>query len=101
MTMANEDLQQEIELLRQQLDAIKSKQESPPSDAVPDVEEPAAEQPEITQPAGETSVADEVTADDLMAQFKELLDSIDKDIKDTKPTTLLIVFALGVLVGRL
>ena len=34
-------------------------------------------------------------------QFKEMLDSIDKDIKDTKPSTLLIVFTLGVLVGRL
>jgi len=56
---------------------------------------------ETTPSSGEETMADEVTTDDLMAQFKELLDSIDKDIKDTKPTTLLIVFALGVLVGRL
>ncbi|MFW2440359.1 MAG: hypothetical protein ACN4GR_13420 [Arenicellales bacterium] len=99
--MANEDLQQEIELLRQQLDAIKSKQESPPPAVEPGVEEQAAEQLETAPPTDETTVADDITADDLMAQFKELLDSIDKDIKDTKPTTLLIVFALGVLVGRL
>ena len=38
---------------------------------------------------------------ELTAQFRDLLNSIDKDIKDTKPTTLLIVFALGVLIGRL
>ena len=99
--MANEDLQQEIELLRQQLDAIKSKQEKPTSAAEPGIEEHAAEQLETTPSSGEETMADEVTTDDLMAQFKELLDSIDKDIKDTKPTTLLIVFALGVLVGRL
>jgi thioredoxin-like negative regulator of GroEL len=95
--MANEDLHQEIELLRQQLDAIQRESNVPPP-----------EPPEASAGAGpddgvEATVTaeEEAQAEDLLAQLKELLESIDRDIKDTKPTTLLIVFALGVLVGRL
>jgi hypothetical protein len=90
--MTNEDLHQEIELLRQQLDAIQRQ-----ADTEPAVPEPADED----DSAETVTTEDEAQAEDLLAQLKELLESIDQDIKDTKPTTLLIVFALGVLVGRL
>ena len=90
--MTNEDLHQEIELLRQQLDAIQRQADTAP--AVPELAD--------EDDSAETVTAeDETQAEDLLAQLKELLESIDQDIKDTKPTTLLIVFALGVLVGRL
>jgi hypothetical protein len=97
--MANEDLQLEIEFLRKQLDAIKSEPEDPVSASSPDVEEQIVDESEVASVSSET-VSDEKT-EDLVSQFRELLDTIDHDIKDTKPTTLLIVFALGVLVGRL
>lgn len=99
--MANEDLRAEIELMRKQLEELQKEREAEtkPSDVV----EP--EQPAVSQVLGEageaTASATDVKGEDLVAQLKELLDSIDKDIKDTKPTTLLLVFALGVLVGRL
>ena len=38
---------------------------------------------------------------DLAGQVRDLLDSLDQDLRESKPSTLLIVFALGVLIGRL
>lgn len=99
--MANEDLQLEIELLREQLDEIKHDREAEPEKSTEEIEEQAVEQPESESTNTDKSSADNLDAEDLVSQFKDLLDSIDKDIKDTKPSTLLIVFALGVLVGRL
>jgi sugar-specific transcriptional regulator TrmB len=90
--MANEDLQSEIEILRKQLEEFKRERESQQAAATPETGEQPEAAPESNEPSG---------SEELIAQFRDLLDSIDKDIKDTKPTTLLIVFALGVLVGRL
>jgi hypothetical protein len=99
--MANEDLKLEIELLRAQLDEIKNVRETEPAAPESDTEEPPVERSQTESFSAEPAAADESIADDLLVQFREMLDSIDKDIKDTKPSTLLIVFALGVLVGRL
>jgi hypothetical protein len=38
---------------------------------------------------------------DLSAQLKEMVDALDKELKDTNPLILLGVFALGLFVGRL
>ena len=95
--MAKDNNQKEIEQLRKQLEEMKREREAQQAAAAE-----SEEQPEVTlesEAASETTTAD--STEDLIAQFRDLLDSIDKDIKDTKPTTLLIVFALGVLVGRL
>jgi hypothetical protein len=92
--MANEDLQSEIEILRKQLEEFKRERESQQAAATPET----GEQPESVSVSGANEPSG---SEELIAQFRDLLDSIDKDIKDTKPTTLLIVFALGVLVGRL
>lgn len=99
--MANEDLQLEIELLQAQLDEIKKKREAEPAEPEPEIEEPPVESSTTGTSSAEPAADDESITEDLLVQFREMLDSIDKDIKDTKPSTLLIVFALGVLVGRL
>ena len=93
--MANEDILQEIESLRQQLEAMKHEREA--GRAAPGEAQDQSEETAIPLPAS----LSKDSIEDLLSQFKELLESIDKDIKDTKPTTLLVVFALGVLVGRL
>jgi hypothetical protein len=99
--MANEDLQQEIEHLRAKLSEIKKKREAEASAPEPDIEEQPVESSQTDASSAEPASANESIAEDLLVQFREMLDSIDKDIKDTKPSTLLIVFTLGVLVGRL
>lgn len=98
--MANEDIKDEMELLRKQLDEMKKERQAQlaeeAAEAEKNVDKGGAAEPD--------SVADKDSADsndDLVAQFKGLLESIDDDIKDTKPSTLFAVFALGVLVGRL
>ena len=95
--MEKDNNQKEIEQLRKQLEEMKREREAQQAAAAESEEQPEV----ILEPdsASETTAAD--STEDLIAQFRDLLDSIDKDIKDTKPTTLLIVFALGVLVGRL
>ncbi|MCK5360681.1 MAG: hypothetical protein KAJ95_08640 [Gammaproteobacteria bacterium] len=102
--MANEDIKDEMELLRKQLDEMKKERQAQlAEDAAKDAAESKkqADEGDKLQPdsVSEEDVAD--SHDDLVAQFKGLLESIDEDIKDTKPTTLFAVFALGVLVGRL
>ncbi|MEN8712339.1 MAG: hypothetical protein ABF326_09095 [Arenicellales bacterium] len=99
--MANKDLQLEIELLQAQLDEIKNKREAKPAEPEPKIEEPTVDSSTTGTSSAESAAGDESMTEDLLVQFREMLDSIDKDIKDTKPSTLLIVFALGVLVGRL
>lgn len=96
--MANDDLKNEIDLLRKQLEEMKKEREAEQAAATPETEEPPDVVPDSVSASG-AAAADH--SEDLIAQFKDLLESIDKDIKDTKPTTLLAVFALGVLVGRL
>jgi hypothetical protein len=103
--MADDDLHQEIQLLRKQLDALKNEREAQASATGSDEDGNAGEEKEPDAAVEDVDKIQQETEErsdqDLASQFKGLLDSLDKDIKDTKPTTLLIVFALGVLVGRL
>lgn len=96
--MAINSNQQEIELLRKQLEKMKREREAEQAAAAKKAEE--STETAAAPDSGSDTAADDST-EDLVAQFKDLLESIDKDIKDTKPSTLLIVFALGVIVGRL
>ena len=100
--MANDDLSEEIQLLQKQLQELQKQQESAETQNSLGIEEEPQEEVEQPVPVA-TKVADNgaEVSQELVNQFRDLLDSIDKDIKDAKPTTLLIVFALGVLVGRL
>jgi hypothetical protein len=103
--MANEDLHAEMELLRKQLEEMKNERQS--ATATPETAEPeppgASETPDASIDAAAEAISSvtDLKGEELVAQLREVLDSLDKDIKDTKPTTLLLVFALGVLVGRL
>lgn len=101
MTMASNDLNMEIEMLRKQLDALQKAR-----DAAEKREE--AVQPEAPTERTESADAlEDILKDvesgklDLAGKIRGLLDTIDKDLEQSKPSTLLIVFALGVLIGRL
>ena len=99
--MADEQLRAEIESLRKQLNDMQKERQATAATAAAEEEKDEREDEEPTATQAETLPVESEEEADLAAHFKELLDSIDKDLKEAKPTTLLIVFALGVLIGRL
>ena len=99
--MPNEDLNAEIEQLRKQLQALQSERESASEPSQPKEDERQKEKQEPVTEVEDILADMDLDKLDLAGQVKKLLDSLDQDIKDTKPSTLLIVFALGVLIGRL
>ena len=100
--MADEDLRTEMELLREQLSALQRERETAGTDKQDENQDEPTTEPRETAPELD-DILREVGGDDLdlAGQVRQLLDSLDKDMKETKPSTLLIVFALGVLIGRL
>lgn len=100
--MTDESLSAEIELLRKQLDALKREREaavdlskeSESEEAPGEDQEPATAVDEIIDAVKNAEV-------DLSGHVRQFLDTVDNDLKGAKPSTLLMVFALGVLIGRL
>lgn len=90
----SDPMQAELTSLRAQLDALKASREA---------EAKAASAPLATKDAKHAAELDKVktVAGDLSSQLKDLLEGFDEELKDTKPTTLLAVFASGIVVGRL
>ena len=103
--MANyEDIREEMEQLRKQLDAMKQAAEESGADTrQQESKVNAGESGADTKPADAASGddADSGHDADLAGHFQELMEVLNKEIKDSNPTTLLVVFSLGVLVGRL
>lgn len=99
--MASDQIKQELEALRAQLDELRREREHQP------MPEAHAEADAGIDASGE--VGDEIPKEaveqaigpDLMDQFKGLLDNLDEELKEVNPTTLLAVFALGIVIGRL
>ena len=99
--MAHKDLQQEMELLREQIKSIKHRSEGDKSNqSIVEKGKPIT-QDSSNKSSEELEIPGRLSTENLIDQFTELLDALDRDIKDAKPTTLLVVFAMGVLVGRL
>ena len=48
-----------------------------------------------------TGTADSEVTLDVELQIKDFVDALDQEIKSTNPITILVVFSLGVLIGRL
>lgn len=100
--MANDQIKAELEALRAQLEALKraekereQEKSSPAGSAGGD--NPPADGEGVVSGNPET----EPESSELLAQFRELLDSLDEELKESNPTTLLAVFTLGIVVGRL
>jgi len=100
--MAKDDIRKELEEIRAQLDALQTSRNTP-DDTHRDTERI---NPQASSATGSDIVEPEITigADDgydIAGQFQELVEVLDREMKEANPTTLLVVFALGVLVGRL
>ena len=98
--MARDDIREELEEIRAQLDALRNSRPAQVKEDVESVDATAqrAKGGDLAEPV------DAATGDDghdIAAQFQELVEVLDREIRETNPTTLLVVFALGVLVGRL
>ncbi|HUI44518.1 MAG TPA: hypothetical protein VL122_00835 [Nitrospirota bacterium] len=91
--MANLDIMQEIEELKKQLQALEATKKQ--ADAQVSPEEPGQRPREETQ--GETGT----WLRDFIKQAEELMGGLDLQFKDVPAKTALVIFALGVLMGRL
>lgn len=97
--MKNSEIPDELADLRAQLEALRQAREADAASPQPEtVDAVETEIPAAEAPAAET---DELLGSELSGQFQELMEQIDQELKESNPTTLLAVFALGILVGRL
>ncbi len=105
--MANDEMRDEIEALRAQVAELtaerkaKEKEQAQASSSQESTKESAAQGTASSEPGTDETKAENSEATDLSSQFQELIDTIDQELKDASPVTVLVVFALGVLVGRL
>jgi len=110
--MANPDLNEEIKEIESQLDDMKQQRKSRQKQAESKVD--AAD--ETPQAEADNDISDEELSalKAMLAEFdaEELIDTVstharawlgtlNEDLKHTKPSTLLTVFGLGVIVGRM
>jgi hypothetical protein len=92
--MKDDDIMREIEQLKAQMDALTAaKGRASSQDAVegPDDQSPSA------GPGGETGS----WMRELLKHAEELMGGLDLQFKDVPARTALVIFALGVLTGRL
>ena len=113
--MANPDLNEEIKEIGSHLDDMKQQRKSKKKQAESEVD--AANEKSPPEADGDISAEDLSFLEAMLADFdaqdvkdvmdtvsthaKEWLSTLNEDLKHTKPSTLLTVFGLGVIVGRL
>jgi len=89
--MTDKDILSEIEELRTRLNSLsRSREQGPPGDAA-DAVPPGEEEPNV---AGGW-------LQELLKQAEDLWNGLDIQLKDVPAKTALVIFALGVLTGRL
>ena len=83
----------ELERLRAEAESLQREEELPVTDTMA-----ARVEEEDNTLRKLVDKGDEI---DLNSQLEELVEVLEQELKDTNPITLLIVFALGILIGRL
>lgn len=102
-------IQKELAEMRAQLEASEANEaavsggDAPTEKAPAEVDAGTAPVVTAAETGGEPveTDAEETPAADLSTQFQELLDGLNRELKDSNPITLLAVFGLGILFGRL
>jgi hypothetical protein len=110
--MTNPDLNDEIKDIGAHLENMKQQRKSRKKQAESEVD--AADKTSPPEADGDISAEELSTLEAMLAEFdaqelidtvsihaKEWLSTLNEDLKHTKPSTLLTVFGLGVIVGRL
>jgi len=102
--MSNDALQKELEALREQVTELTQARDiesannhsSDVSEASDQMQSPiSAEGGQMPEQESDGSKMD------IEKQIQEFIDALEVEIKDTNPMTVLVIFALGVLIGRL
>lgn len=101
--MSNNAIQKELEALRAQVAELSQARDTELTDHKTDVSG-VSEKIKPSRSAGDRQVSDQDSDGgtlDIEEQIQEFIDALEVEIKDTNPMTVLIIFALGVLIGRL
>ena len=102
--MSDNALKDELTKLKEQVAELQSARNQPPSP--PDLQEQDAvsEDPALTGAANldlDNASSEDPEEKDAEEQIRDFVNALDQEIKSTNPMTVLVVFSLGVLIGRL
>ena len=102
--MSNNAIHKELEELRVQVAELNRARDTElANNHHPDVSE-ASDQMQSPNSAEGGQIPDldsDGSKMDFEKQIQEFIDALEVEIKDTNPMTVLVIFALGVLIGRL
>ena len=102
--MSNNAIQKELEALRVQVAELnRARDTEQANNHDSDVSEASDQmQSPISAEGGQIPDLDsDGSKMDFEKQIQEFIDALEVEIKDTNPMTVLVIFALGVLIGRL
>ena len=102
--MSDKALRDELTKLKEQVAELQSARTQKPSPQDLQVQDADSEHPAMT--GAEISDRESVSAEgaeekDVEDQIRDFVNALDQEIKSTNPMTVLVVFSLGVLIGRL
>ncbi len=101
--MGNAAIIQELSDLRTQVEELKQARNSDQKHSNSDSEETTEKEPgsQLEIDSIKQLLSEKLGAGNVEAQLQEFIATLEEEIKDTKPMTILGIFALGVLAGRL
>ena len=102
--MSDNALRDELTKLKEQVAELQSDRTQAPSPQDLKVQDNATENPVITgaEISDPENTSDEGAEEkDTEEQIRDFVNALDQEIKSTNPMTVLVVFSLGVLIGRL
>jgi hypothetical protein len=100
--MRNERIQDKLEKMRETLETMSGESTGdadPGKSGAPDTEDSSEHNGSDGEIPGSDNT-DQISGD-LSSQFKNLMSVLEKELKDSNPVTLLVVFVFGLLFGRL
>ena len=101
--MAKKEIEKEIEILRAQVNELIAARNLSDAEIVTDVGQNIESKAEQVSAKPNVSVDKDATVIDeevISEQFQELIKTVDQELKDASTVTVLLVFSLGVVVGR-
>ncbi len=102
--MSDKAIRDELEKLREQVAGLHSTRIEQKAQQEPEKKIVASQRSDQTadsNPEQTTTLVEDEETSDVEQQIRDFVDALDQEIKNTNPMTVLVVFSLGVLIGRL